>query len=118
MTNRTQNAYVDGAVGEVIVTGNLAATADHTAYLSASGELSDADQSSSAGSPVPSLVALSVRAGGADGQREFDLGTAQATPNASFTIQLVDGATDGRRTLRCGFPRHRVHGLQRVGTGG
>lgn len=35
MTNRNQNAYVDGAVGEVIVTGNLAATTDHITYLAA-----------------------------------------------------------------------------------
>jgi hypothetical protein len=35
MTNRNQNAYVDGAVCEVVVTGNLAATANHAAYLSA-----------------------------------------------------------------------------------
>jgi hypothetical protein len=35
MTNRNQNAYVDGAVCEVVVTGNLAATADHSAYLAA-----------------------------------------------------------------------------------
>jgi hypothetical protein len=35
MTNRNQNAYVDGAVGEVVVTQNLGATADHIAYLAA-----------------------------------------------------------------------------------
>jgi hypothetical protein len=33
MTNRTQNAYVDGAVGELIATANLAATDDHVAHL-------------------------------------------------------------------------------------
>jgi len=33
MTNRNQNAYVDGAVGEVIVTGTLAETAGYHAYL-------------------------------------------------------------------------------------
>jgi hypothetical protein len=35
MTNRNQNAYVDGAVGEVIVTQTVGATADHVAYLAA-----------------------------------------------------------------------------------
>ncbi len=35
MANRNQNAYVDGAVAEVVVTGNLATTADHIAYLAA-----------------------------------------------------------------------------------
>jgi hypothetical protein len=35
MTNRNQNAYVDGAVGEVVVTQTVGATADHVAYLAA-----------------------------------------------------------------------------------
>jgi hypothetical protein len=33
MANRSQNAFVDGAVGEVIVTGNLNATSQHVAHL-------------------------------------------------------------------------------------
>ena len=33
MTNRSENAWVDGAVGEVIVTGNVSNRADHHAYL-------------------------------------------------------------------------------------
>ena len=35
MTNRTQNAWVDGAVAELIVTGDVTNRADHHGYLSA-----------------------------------------------------------------------------------
>jgi hypothetical protein len=33
MSNRTQNAFVDGALGEFVVTGNLGATSQYVAYL-------------------------------------------------------------------------------------